>query len=112
MLLFILTSPFWSMYFFSKFAYSVFELIYLKYKFKILRVKVKAKFAYLDYKFMTNLSIGIFASSLVAMFVAESFISVVVFSITITISAIAMIDYNYKNKYNKEERKRRILWKR
>jgi hypothetical protein len=83
-------------YFFSNFTYSVFELIYLKYKFKILRVKIKARFAYYDYEFMTNLSIGIFASSLVAMFVSESFITVVVFSITIIISAIAMVDYNYK----------------
>jgi len=63
---------------------------------KILRVEVKARFAYRDYEFMTNLSIGIFASSLVAMFVAESFMAIVVFSITIIISAIAMVDYNYK----------------
>jgi len=103
MLFFILTSPFWAAYFFSKFIYSIFELIYLKYKFKILRVEVKVRFAFNDYTFMTNLSIGIFASSLVALIVSQSVASVVICMTAMIMSSIAMVDYNYKNKYNNKK---------
>ena len=101
MLFFILTSPFWLMYFFLKFVFTVFELIYLKYKFKIFRGILKVRFSFYDYSFMTNLSMSIFASSLVSLIVSQSVMSIVACAIAMVMSFIAMIDYNYKNKYNK-----------
>lgn len=112
MLLFILASPLWVVYFFSRFVFSVFELIYFKYKFKILRAESKARFSFYDYSFMTNLSMGIFVSSLVALIISQSVMSVITCTMAMIISLIAMIDYNYKNKYNGKRRKRRALWKR
>lgn len=80
---------------FKEFYY--FVLYKYKYKYKILKMKAKAKYSFEDNVFMTNLSLGVFASSLVAVVTAKGYF-VLIYLIVTFISAFAMVNYNYKNK--------------
>lgn len=97
LLLFIITSPFWGVYFFSKLVFNVlYYYVYNRYKYKLFKFIIKLNLAYRDNDFMTNLSMGVFASSLVALFVANTLVSTIICSFASLVSFIAMVDYRYK----------------
>jgi len=96
LLLFIITSPFWLVYLLMSIFADVFKFIYKKNKMSTLRFLVKLRHAYYDYSFMTNLSMGIFASSIVALVVSTGIYTIVAYSLVAVVSFVAMIDYNYK----------------
>jgi len=76
----------------------LFNALYFKYRYKLLKILVKLRYSYYDYGFMTNLTIGIFASSIVALIVSTGTFTILVYTLVAVVSFIAMIDYNYKNK--------------
>lgn len=77
--------------------------IFIKYKFSIFRLFIKLKFSYYDYAFMSSLSMGVFASSIVAIIVSKGGFIIAYFVVAI-VSFKAMIDYNYKNRYNEDNK--------
>jgi len=96
LLVFILTSPFVLLYLLVSISLDLLKFIFYKHKFFVLRFLVKLRHTYYDYSFMTNLSMGVFASSIVALVVSTGVYTIVAYSLVAVISFIAMIDYNYK----------------
>ena len=80
---------------------SIAKYIFNRYRIVLLKFFVKLKYAFNDYDFMANLSIGIFASSLIALVVSVKEVVIIIYVITTVLSFVAMIDYNYKKRYNK-----------
>jgi len=73
----------------------IINFIFVKHKIKVYRILIKVRHSYYDYGFMTNLSMSVFASSLVAIVVSSGMFTLA-YSVMAIFSFIAMIDYNYK----------------
>ena len=87
--LLIISIPFFIICVFVKF-------ILKKYKFVFYRFFIKLKFSWNDNAFMSNLSMGIFASSIVALIVSTGVFTITIYILVAIVSFIAMIDYNFK----------------
>ena len=101
LLFLILTSPFSLLYFVGALAFDLLRYFLNKYRIKVLRAKVKVKHSLLDNSFMTDLSLGVFTGSIIGLVVTTSSIETAIYAASTCASLVAMIDYNYKKKYNK-----------
>jgi len=57
-----------------------------------------------NYDLMANLSAGFFVGTIVAVIVTTKILFIAVYTMAAILSFLAMIDFNYKSKYNKEKR--------
>ena len=67
---------------------------------KLFKFKEKFKYSIEDMELMTNLSLGVFVGSVVAVIVTVNVYLVATYVASATISFFAMIEYNYKKRYN------------